>query len=64
MLLQPVVTLTFEDDPFLVGLTGGIPAAAAPPPCPLEGDLFCLARLFAAAPDLPCKNFLRPVPGL
>ena len=63
MLLHPVVTLTFEEDPFLVGLDAVIldEAAAA---CPLEGDLFCRALRFAAAPDRPCKNFRLPELGL
>ena len=63
MLLHPVVTLTLEEEPFLVGLDA-VTFEEAEVPCPLEGDLFCRALRFAAAPDRPCKNFRRPEEGL
>ena len=62
ILLHPVVTLTFEDEPFLVGLVA-VKFDDATGGWPLEGDLFWRTLRFAA-PDRPCKNFRRPELGL
>ena len=61
-LLQPVVTLTLDDDPFLVGLDPELPVCATP--FPFDGDRFCLSFLLRTTPCLPCRNFRLPVPGL